>query len=172
MPSRSEPLFEQAASLVNRGGLFHELRHALGSILVAQLLGHGEKLILRFGAARTQQLVHAHDCSLRHVHELSPTLEVRGQRASSGGAGDLRLLAQCSGGDAQVLDRDAVLQQSLERNLIEALAALSAHDVATPLRQRVVCDRQALLAHAALPRKATSTSSGTAPSDVNSVSMA
>src|SRR6476620_5876111 len=72
------------------------------------------------------------------------------------------LLAQRRSRDAKVLERD----------LIETLAALSAHDFGALLRQRIVGNRQRFLAHAALPRKATSTFSGTAPSEVNSVSMA
>src|SRR5262249_61924597 len=123
-------------------------------------------------AAGTQQLVDAHDGILRHVDELGATLEVRGQRISPGGAGNLRLLAQRRPGDAQVFEGDSVLQQRLERDLLEALAALPGHDLGAPLRERIVGNRQPFLAHAALPRKATSTSSGTAPSEVNSVSMA
>src|SRR6476619_5806621 len=140
-------------------------------MLVAQLPGRCQKLLRRFSAAGTQQLVNAHDRVLRHVHELGATLEVRGQRVSPGGAGDLGLLAQRRSSDAQVLERAAVLKQGLERDLIETVAALSAPGLGALRRQRIGGSLQRFLAHGALPRKATSTFSGRAPTEVNSVSM-
>ena len=65
-----------------------------------------------------------------------------------------------------------VVDQGLKRDLIDAFATLSAHDLGALLRQRIVRNRQPLPAHAASPKKTSATSSGTAPSEVNSVSIA
>ena len=123
-------------------------------------------------APGTQQLIDAHDRVLRHIDELGGALEVLGQGFATGGAGDLGLLAQGPRRDAQIFERDAVLEHGIERDLVETLAALAAHDLRALLRQGIVADREPVLAHAPCPRKAISTSSGTAPSAVMSVSMA
>src|SRR5262245_65994176 len=98
-------------------------------MLLAKFPGGSEKLLPRLSAAGAQQLVDAHDRVLRHVNELGVAREVCGQCVSPGGAGDLGLLAQRRVGGAQILERDAVLKQGLERDLIEALATFSAYDL-------------------------------------------